>query len=198
RRRQRPVRASTLDLQRASKRTRKHLSVLTDGDLKTDHPRPQTRGDCTWCSGCQAWRDSRPRAAALACGHSPAEAVYRSRPCIAVGCHHHLYLDVVAGTGNLKLTFPDLEPDQLEVSCVLDAAENQGMTLEQVAVLLNVTRERVRQIEVMARTTLRNVEQSEELRAYLREQEEQGDALEDSGETSVVAVEQLVDDLGPL
>jgi DNA-directed RNA polymerase sigma subunit (sigma70/sigma32) len=43
-----------------------------------------------------------------------------------------------------------LEPDQLVQTCSLDVAEHQGVTLEGVAEILNLTRERVRQIEASA------------------------------------------------
>lgn len=68
------------------------------------------------------------------------------RPCPYVGCRHHLYLDVT-DAGNLKLNFPDKEPEELEHSCSLDVAEEGGITLEALGELLNVTRERVRQVE---------------------------------------------------
>ncbi len=43
-----------------------------------------------------------------------------------------------------------LEEDQEGSSCLLDAADRGGMTLEEVSQILGVTRERVRQIEEMA------------------------------------------------
>jgi hypothetical protein len=72
----------------------------------------------------------------------------RPRPCLYVSCEHHLYLDVDPGNGSIKLNFPDIEPDDLRESCTLDVADRGGTTLEEVAELLNITRERVRQIEV--------------------------------------------------
>jgi len=75
------------------------------------------------------------------------ECVDGPRPCPWVSCRHHLYLDVDARTGALKVNFPDLEPEQLAQSCSLDLAERDGMTLEEVGQVLNLTRERVRQIE---------------------------------------------------
>jgi hypothetical protein len=72
------------------------------------------------------------------------------RPCPFVSCRFHLYLDVSPGTGSIKLNFPDLEVWELEESCVLDVADRGGKTLEQVGDYMNVTRERVRQIETSA------------------------------------------------
>jgi hypothetical protein len=77
------------------------------------------------------------------------------RPCPFVGCFFNLYLDVSPTTGAIKLNFPDLEPDELRESCVLDVAEAGGETLERVGELANITRERVRQIEQRALVRLR-------------------------------------------
>jgi hypothetical protein len=72
------------------------------------------------------------------------------RPCPWVSCRYHLYLDV-SETGAIKLNFPDREPWELDCSCALDVAEDRGgLTLDDVGELLNVTRERSRQIEVSA------------------------------------------------
>jgi hypothetical protein len=68
------------------------------------------------------------------------------RPCPFVGCRHHLYLDVTH-TGGIRLNFPDLEPWELESSCSLDVAAERARSGEKVGALLNITRERVRQIE---------------------------------------------------
>jgi hypothetical protein len=81
-------------------------------------PRPETRGECA---------------------DGP-------RPCPFVGCKHHLYLDINPDTGSIKINFPDLEPWELEHSCALDIAES-AHTLEEVGELLNITRERIRQLE---------------------------------------------------
>ena len=86
----------------------------------TDHDRPKTRGDC----------------------------LAMERPCPFVGCRYHLFLDVTP-TG-IKLNFPDLEVEEMAETCALDVADQDGMTLEHVGELLNVTRERIRMIEVQA------------------------------------------------
>lgn len=69
------------------------------------------------------------------------------RPCPMVGCKHHLYLDVNPRNGNIKLNFPDLEPEQLVVSCALDVADRGGVTLHRLGALMNMTRQRVVQVE---------------------------------------------------
>lgn len=71
------------------------------------------------------------------------------RPCPYVSCKHHLYLDVTP-TGSIKLNFPNVEPDELEYSCALDIADLGGVTLEDVGGALNITRERIRQLEKRA------------------------------------------------
>lgn len=83
--------------------------------------------------------DERPRTRAD-CADGP-------RPCPWVGCRHHLYIEVNPTTGTLKLVHPDKEPWELEETCSLDVAERGGLTLEDTGRLLNVTRERMRQIE---------------------------------------------------
>ena len=65
-----------------------------------------------------------------------------------MACKYHLYLDVNPETGSIKMNFPDLEPWELEETCALDIAERGGVTLEEVGAILNLTRERVRQVEV--------------------------------------------------
>ena len=72
------------------------------------------------------------------------------RPCPLVSCRHHLYLDVNPQTGTIKLNFPELEVWELVHSCALDIADQGGTAIERVGELLNVTRERIRQIETQA------------------------------------------------
>ena len=71
-----------------------------------------------------------------------------SRPCPFVSCKHHLYLDVNPETGSIKLNFPDLEVWEMKETCALDVADKGGITLEEVGEILNLTRERIRQVEV--------------------------------------------------
>lgn len=100
--------------------------VRTDGG-STDPDRPRTRDDC--------------------------QGGYR--PCPYVSCRHHLYLEVSEQSGSIKLLFPDKEPWELEHSCSLDLADNGDRTLENVGTVLNITRERARQIEARGLIKLR-------------------------------------------
>ncbi len=77
------------------------------------------------------------------------------RPCPWVACKHHLYLDINPRTGSIKINFPDLEPWELQHTCALDVADNGGLTLEEIGLITNLTRERVRQVEVRGLLTLR-------------------------------------------
>jgi hypothetical protein len=77
-----------------------------------------------------------------------AECKEEMRPCPWVACKHHLYLDINPETGSIKINFPDLEPWDLKHTCALDVAERGGITLEEVGEIMNLTRERIRQVEV--------------------------------------------------
>lgn len=130
--RDRPVRPTTVSTKMMRREAAGHAAVakaldsvfLTDGDELVEIKRPVTRADC----------DNVPR------------------PCPFVSCPHHLYLDISARTGALRLVFPDIEPGEMDPSssCELDIAERDGETLEEVGRAMNLTRERVRQIEVKA------------------------------------------------
>jgi predicted DNA-binding protein (UPF0251 family) len=83
-----------------------------------DVERPRTRGDC----------------------------YEMPRPCPFVSCRWHLALDV-SPQGGIKLNFPNVEIWEMEETCALDLADRGGMTLEEVGAKVNVTRERIRQLE---------------------------------------------------
>ncbi len=128
-RRHRLVRASTIDMTRVTRRA--ILIARAENPGANVRRLPMVRGACASIE----------------------------RPCPYVSCQHHLYLDVDGATGSIKLNFPDLEVDELEHSCALDVAlgtgdpatgQGGGNTLEEIAKILNLTRERVRQIEVSA------------------------------------------------
>jgi hypothetical protein len=76
------------------------------------------------------------------------ECKQMARPCPFVSCSHHLYLDVNQETGAIKLNFPHLEVWEMAETCSLDVADRGGITLEEVGAILNLTRERIRQVEV--------------------------------------------------
>ena len=84
-----------------------------------------------------------------------AECVNGPRPCLFVSCKHNLYLDVNPETGSIKLSFPDKEIWELEHTCALDVAEKGGITLEEVGAIMNLTRERIRQVETRGLAKLR-------------------------------------------
>lgn len=92
--------------------------------------RPKTRGDC-------------------------ADVI---RPCPWVSCKHHLYLDINPRTGAIRITFPDMEPWELKESCALDVAAHGGITLDAVGNLMNLSRERIRQLESPALKKLKALE----------------------------------------
>lgn len=76
-------------------------------------------------------------------------------PCPFVSCKHHLALDVNDRTGSIKRNFPDLEVWEMHATCALTVAAEGGTTLDGVAAAMNVTRERVRQVETKALRALR-------------------------------------------
>lgn len=86
----------------------------------SDDPRPRTRGEC----------------------------LAAERPCPWIGCRHHLAYGV-SRCGSLQITWPDRELEDMPATCSLDIADGlaDGASLEEVGRLLNLTRERVRQIE---------------------------------------------------
>jgi len=98
-----------------------------------------------------------------------AECVDGPRPCPYVSCQHHLFLDVSARTGAIKLNFPDLEVWDMNESCALDVADRGGTTLEDVGAIMNLTRERIRQVEVKALAKLHALNDMMDLRDYIDE-----------------------------
>jgi len=100
------------------------------------------------------------------------------RPCPFVSCKNHLFVDLNQRTGGMKLNFPkfdvwqlssmsaeelaDLDDETIKVmesenpgstfpSCSLDVADVLGVTMGKVGSYLNVTRERIRQLEKSAK-----------------------------------------------
>lgn len=69
------------------------------------------------------------------------------RPCPFLSCRHHLYLDVTSA-GSLVINHPNVELEDMVETCSLDVAERgYGLDLKTTGLLMNVTHERVRQIE---------------------------------------------------
>lgn len=118
------VRGLTQSVKRLSKRElergRAHANELLDGVEET---RPTVRSQCL------------P-------GGSNAQ-----RPCPWVSCAHHLFLDVSPRSGAIKVNFPNLEVWEMPETCALDVADRMGITLEEVGAIMNLTRERIRQLE---------------------------------------------------
>ena len=98
-----------------------------------------------------------------------AECVDGPRPCPYVACKYHLYIDVSPRTGAIKLNFPDLEVWDMGESCALDVADRGGTTLEDVGAIMNLTRERIRQVEVRALAKLEALRDMMALRDYVDE-----------------------------
>jgi hypothetical protein len=98
-----------------------------------------------------------------------AECLDGPRPCPFVSCKHHLFIDVSPRTGAIKLNFPDLEVWEMAESCALDVADRGGTTLEDVGAIMNLTRERIRQVEVKALAKLEALRDMMALRDYVDE-----------------------------
>ena len=89
------------------------------------------------------------------------------RPCPFVACKYHLYIDVHPVRGSIKINFPDVEVWEMTDTCALDIADRGGITLEEVGVIMNLTRERVRQLETQGLAKLQAMEEVERLRDYI-------------------------------
>ncbi|MBK7400165.1 MAG: hypothetical protein IPJ34_28905 [Myxococcales bacterium] len=138
-RRKRDVRARTISVKRLSKAELERGRLLYPEDTAT--ARPRTRAEC----------------------------LEGERPCPFVSCQHHLYLDVSPRTGAIKLNFPDLEVWEMTETCALDVADRGGTTLEEVGAIMNLTRERIRQVEVKGLAKLQAFDQMASLRDYVDE-----------------------------
>jgi len=90
-----------------------------------------------------------------------AECATGPRPCMFISCKHHLYLDVNPSTGSIKLNFPDKEVWEMNETCALDVADRGGITLEEVGAIMNLTRERIRQVETRGLLKLRAIAEDE-------------------------------------
>ncbi len=114
---------------------KRSLALLNDGSatqldaLGFEVRRPKTRADC----------------------------LEMERPCPFVSCRHHLYIDV-SKDGGLTMAVPELELWEMIDTCSLDVAEEgsvpgtgegDGLTLESVALIYGLSRERIRQVETV-------------------------------------------------
>jgi hypothetical protein len=96
-----------------------------------------------------------------------AECANMQRPCPFVSCKYHLYLDINPNTGSIKINFPHLEVWEMTETCALDVADRGGITLEDVGEIVNLTRERIRQVESVGLAKLREVGIKVDLNSYL-------------------------------
>ncbi len=138
-RRKRDVRARTISVKRMTKRELELGRVLYPDVDGAERPKPR------------------------------AECIGHDRPCPFVSCKHHLYLDVSARTGAIKLNFPDLEVWEMNETCALDVSDRGGTTLEEVGAIMNLTRERIRQVEVKGLAKLQALKDMSALRDYVDE-----------------------------
>jgi hypothetical protein len=95
------------------------------------------------------------------------ECADMERPCPYVSCKYHLYIDVHPVRGSIKLNFPDLEVWEMTETCALDIADRHGITLEEVGEIMNLTRERVRQVETAGLSKLAAISDVERLKDYI-------------------------------
>jgi hypothetical protein len=95
------------------------------------------------------------------------ECVGMERPCPFVSCKYHLYIDVHPVRGSIKVNFPDLEVWEMTETCALDVADRGGITLEEVGEIMNLTRERVRQVETQGLAKLEAIEDIARLKDYI-------------------------------
>lgn len=96
-----------------------------------------------------------------------AECRDMDRPCPFVSCKYHLYIDVHPVRGSIKLNFPDVEVWEMTETCALDVADRGGITLEEVGEIMNLTRERVRQVETAGLSKLEALREIEKLKDYV-------------------------------
>jgi hypothetical protein len=113
-----------------------------------------------------------------------AECVDAPRPCPFISCKHHLFVDVSARTGSIKINFPDLEIWEMNESCALDVADRGGTTLEDVGAIMNLTGEGIRQVEVKALTKVKALAESNALRDYADDSSTGGRRLPQLDETT--------------
>ncbi len=96
------------------------------------------------------------------------ECLSMERPCPFVSCKYHLYIDVHPVRGSIKINFPDLEIWEMNETCALDVADRGGITLEEVGEIMNLTRERVRQVETVGLSKLQEFRKTDHLRDYVQ------------------------------
>lgn len=96
-----------------------------------------------------------------------AQCADMERPCPFVSCKYHLYIDVHPIRGSIKINFPDVEVWEMTDTCALDIADRGGITLEEVGEIMNLTRERVRQLETQGLARLQGMDDVTRLHDYV-------------------------------
>lgn len=131
-------------------RSRRRSKTMSRKEIARDLRRERARGrDPEVMELMEEVERTRPR--------MRSECINAERPCLWVSCKYNLYLDVNPETGSIKLNFPDMEIWELEYTCALDVAEKGGITLEEVGEIMNLTRERIRQVEMKGLEKIRDV-----------------------------------------
>jgi hypothetical protein len=89
--------------------------------------------------------------------HTRADCSNVPRPCPYVSCKHNLALDV-SPCGTIRQRKP-VENLPEHMSCALDAAEEEGLTSEEIGIALGVTRQRADQLleQAIRHARLKNV-----------------------------------------
>lgn len=127
-------RARTVSIRRLSKRELERGRMEAPEYVTDAYDRPKTRGDCL-------------------------NGEHAQRPCPFVSCTHHAFLDVDDQTGSIKINHPPADDSDealaemlhaMPYTCALDMADDGGDTLDRVGIMLRVSRERCRQLEVQA------------------------------------------------
>jgi hypothetical protein len=95
------------------------------------------------------------------------ECADMERPCPFVSCKYHLYVDVHPVRGSIKVNFTDVEVWEMTETCALDIADRGGITLEEVGEIMNLTRERVRQVETAGLSKLAALKDVMRLKDYV-------------------------------
>lgn len=116
-----------------------------------------------------------------------------TNPCWYLRCRYNLLIDLEPRTGSYKVTWPDLTSgaygDEYHAlpqhTCALHEAAHGGLTLDEVGVMMNLTRERVRQIETKALHRLRDL--SDLVRAVDDELDQRPGARGITGDTVYLA-----------
>ena len=150
-----PILSENMRAQRKAAKIEDPEAATLEELLALEHIRPRTRADCEACPACQQMRrciDSGVTALhSPGCAHTASQAICHSRPCIFIGCRHHLASEVTSKSRIVVIDDLAAMPE----TCALDVAEIGEQSLEAIGALLHVTRERVRQVEERVEKRLR-------------------------------------------